>query len=114
MRTVRNVRKRVYLPVAVLITMLSVSAIQPGDTLGWSLFAKQTLERRIVELTQRKLDECKTNALSAAEILIDSLLIREAMEKRRLEEGLPVRPTRPEDPDPDLIKGDSLQVRPLF
>ncbi len=114
MKIAENMYKRAYLLAAALVTIASVSAIQPADTLGWSPFAKQSLERRIAELTQKKLDECKSNALNAAETLVDSILIREAMEKRRLEDGLPLRPIRPEDPDPDLIKGDSLQVRPLF
>jgi len=78
-----------------------------------SPLALKMLDRRVEELTQKKLDECKQKAIVAAEIYVDSLIIREATQNRVGVDGIPNRPLRPNVPTV-ILEADSMDIGPLF
>ncbi len=78
-----------------------------------SPLGKKTLERRIEEMVKERMDDCRLKAIADAEIIVDSLIIKEALDKRRLEENFPTKPVKPNLPDTTLT-GDSLNIKPLF
>lgn len=78
-----------------------------------SPLALEMLDLRVEELTQKKLDECKQKAILAAEIHVDSLIIREATENRIGVDGIPSKPIRPNVPTV-ILEADSMDVGPLF
>jgi len=78
-----------------------------------SPLGKELLAKRIEELTQKKMESCKMNAIKAAEIHVDSLIIREAAFSRAGIYGIPLKPSRPDVPNV-LLKADSIDIGPLF
>lgn len=78
-----------------------------------SPLAQKTLERRIEEMVIERMEDCRLKAIADAEIIVDSLIIKEALDKRRLEENFPTKPIKPNLPDTTLT-GDSLNIKPLF
>lgn len=78
-----------------------------------SPLALEMLDRRVDELVQKKLEDCKKIALLAAETYVDSLIIREATENRIGVDGIPFKPIRPNVPNV-ILEADSMDVGPLF
>ena len=97
------------LPVILLTGLL----IAQESTKKLSPVAQKALERRIEEMVKERLEDCRLKAIADAEIIVDSLIIQEALERRRLEENFPVKPIKPSLPDTTLT-GDSLNIKPLF
>jgi len=78
-----------------------------------SPLAKELLTKRIAELTHNKMIDCKEKAIKAAEIQVDSLIIREATMTRAGIYGIPIKPLRPDVPNV-ILKADSIDIGPLF
>lgn len=78
-----------------------------------SPLALEMLDLRVEELIQKKLEDCKQKAILAAEIYVDSLIIREATENRVGVDGIPLKPIRPNVPTV-ILEADSMDVGPLF
>lgn len=98
-----------------MLTVILLAGIIIGQESAQKLspLAKKTLERRIEEMVKERMNDCRLKAIRDAEIIVDSLIIQEALEKRRLEENFPVKPIKPNLPDTTL-SGDSLKIKPLF
>lgn len=99
----------------VILPVFLVASIIIGQetTKKLSPLAQKTLERRIEEIVKERMENCRLKAITDAEIIVDSLIIKEALERRRLEENFPVKPIKPSLPDTTLT-GDSLNIKPLF
>jgi hypothetical protein len=75
--------------------------------------AQEAFRVRLAELIEEKLSQCRESAVRNAGLYVDSLIMEEALQNRRLEHRIPPKPARPEAPD---IKTnlDTIQVKPLF
>lgn len=99
--------------VTLTIFMLVSLMVGQENAKKLSPLAQKTLERRIEEIVKERMDNCRLKAVADAEIIVDSLIIKEALERRRIEENFPVKPIKPSLPDTTLT-GDSLNIKPLF
>jgi hypothetical protein len=75
--------------------------------------AQEAFRVRLAELIDEKLSQCRESAVRNAGLYVDSLIMEEALQHRRLEHRIPPKPERPDAPD-IRTNLDSIQVKPLF
>jgi hypothetical protein len=78
-----------------------------------SAAGQEAFRQRVAELIEEKLGVCRQNAILNATLYVDSLIIQEAIENKRLQSRIPYKPQRPEAPAQD-INLDSIPLRPIL
>ncbi|MBP7184305.1 MAG: hypothetical protein KBA06_02270 [Saprospiraceae bacterium] len=76
---------------------------------------KKEVEKNVSFFVNKRVTNCKQRALDSAALIVDSLLIKNALEARALDTLF--RPPKPSKPNLPVIKTDSLdtiKVKPLF
>jgi len=74
---------------------------------------KEAFQKRVAELIEEKLNQCRQNAVLNATLYVDSLIIEEAIQNKRLQSKIPYKPQRPTEPG-QTINLDSIPLKPIL